>query len=75
MLRSPESDRVIKKIQLQHTCNVFNAKYISATRTSDPEEYFAVALLGRQILDTLGQLGIVEDSFDEELEYQEPDDG
>lgn len=49
----------------------FNEEYIKATRTSDPQHYHRSTLIARQLVDLMGQEGIVVDNFDEELLRQE----
>ena len=49
-------------ITLKDLSDAFNEKYYSAVETSDANEYFDAALIGRQIVDYLGKQGIIKDS-------------
>ena len=41
----------------------FNKAYVKACHTSQPEDWGAAALVGRQVVERLGKMDMIEDNF------------
>lgn len=56
---------------LQNLANKFNELYITATRTSSPQDYLEATMVARQLVLSLDKEGVIADNFDEEIINQE----
>ena len=57
----------------QRLADEFNRQYLKATQTSQPQDYFDAALLGRQLVDMLAEHGVISDCLPE-LQRESPND-